>query len=301
MEGLAVFLSDNFFEKYILPVRFEPFKYLSNDFYLVPLLPFFNENGRFNLLTLKKDSIRLYEGNKYGINEIDISDSVPSRLEDVVGYDYEQKQLQFRTQTGSNKPGSFHGHGENEAKNKNELLLFFREVDRGIISKVHDSHEAPLVLCCLDYYVPIYREASSHKNIYPQHISCNPANLDTRNLHNKALELLLPYFSQNFHGKKEIFLNAFDKGRASSNIREIIPAAMQGKIDTIFIEKGSDIYGVYDATTGGVSLQEDHTPPVVSLTNLLAKKVFEQGGTVYVTDKDKMPDSSSNFNALYRY
>ncbi|HLP71379.1 MAG TPA: hypothetical protein VK155_00660, partial [Bacteroidales bacterium] len=38
-EGLAVFVSDDVFEKYTVPVSFEPFNYLSSEFYILPLLP----------------------------------------------------------------------------------------------------------------------------------------------------------------------------------------------------------------------------------------------------------------------
>ena len=156
-DGLVLFVSDNFFRKYTVPVKFDQFKYLSNEFYVKPLIPLFNDDGMFHLLTLKKNGARLYEGNKYGISEIDISHIVPSRLEDTVGYDYEQKQIQFRSHLGASRPGTFHGHGESEARNKTELLLYFREIDRGIMSKLHDRQEIPLVLCCVDYFFPLYK------------------------------------------------------------------------------------------------------------------------------------------------
>src|SRR5690606_20432714 len=118
--------------KYTVPISFIGRTYLSSDFYITPLIPLFNITETYILLTLKKDGARLYEGNKFGLSEIDIEGLIPSRIEDSVGYDYEQKQLQFRTQLGGNKPGSFHGHGESESRNKNELLTFFREIDKGI-------------------------------------------------------------------------------------------------------------------------------------------------------------------------
>ena len=120
-------------------------------------------------------------------------------------------------------------------------------------------------------------------------------------MHDKAWEILQPYFNQNFNIKTEKFLIARDKGKASSDIREIISAAIQGKIDTLFLEKNADIFGIYDSTTGGISLHESFIPPNVSLTNLAAKKVFEQGGTVYMVVMEEMPDLTVEINALFRY
>jgi hypothetical protein len=122
-----------------------------------------------------------------------------------------------------------------------------------------------------------------------------------RELYEKSCELLEPYFSRNFHESKERFLIALDKGRASIDIKKIIPAAVQGKVDTLFLEKNSDIFGIYDLSNGGLSMQEELSTANVSLTNLAARKVFEQGGTVYLLDIKDMPDPSSGLNALFRY
>lgn len=300
-EGLAIFVSEDIFEKFTVPVKFEEFHYLSSEFYLKQLLPLFNQYGHFFLLTVKKDDVRFYEGNKYGLTEINVEGVVPSRLEDSVGYDYEQKQLQFRTQWGGNKPGSFHGHGESESRDKNELLIFLRDIDKGIMSKLHDKQDTPLLICCLDYIYPVYKEANTHRNLFPQFISINPADLDLRDLHSRAWELLEPYFNKEFLKRKERYLIGIDKGKASSNIREIIPAAIAGKVDTLFLENNTDIFGVYDPSTGGISIQEEQNMANVSLMNLAAKKVFEQGGQVYLPEKHEMPDGSSEINALFRY
>lgn len=300
-EGLAVFVSDELFEKYTVPVRFEPFNYLSSEFYLLPLLPLFNDSSLFYLLTLRKDEVKFYEGNKYSLTEIDMTDAIPSRVEDVVGYDYEQKQQQNRSTRGTNRPGSFHGNGESEAKPKNELLLFFREIDRGIMSMLHDFQGPPLVLCCPDYYFPVYREANTHKNLFPGFVSINPAGLDIRQLHEKALDVIGNHFGKQLKERKEKCLIAFERGKSSSNIREIIPAAVEGKIDTLFVEKTTDIFGVYDPSNRDVMIQEKQNMSNVSLINLAGKKVFDQGGKVYILEKHEMPDGSSEMNALFRY
>lgn len=298
-ESLAIFVAEDIFEKYKVPVSLEPFNYISSEFYLKPLFPLFNEYGHFFLLTLKKDEVKFYEGNKYGITGIDVTEIVPSRLEDAVGYDYEQKQLQFRTLRGGNGPGSFHGHGDNDAKD--ELLAFFREIDKGIMTRLHDQQQPPLVLCCLEHYYPVYMQAATHRNIFPQHIPYNPADLDKRSMHDKAWELLEPYFEHGLINRKERFLIGIDKGKASSNIREIIPAAVAGRIDTLFIEKNTDVFGIYDLTSGGISIQAQQNLANVSLANLAAKKVFEQGGFIYLLEKHEMPDSTAGINALFRY
>ncbi|MEZ4690265.1 MAG: hypothetical protein R3A12_08800 [Ignavibacteria bacterium] len=62
-------------------MHFEEFSYVSNEFYLKPLMPFFNDDGMFYLLTLKADEVKFYEGARDSITEIRIDDLVPSRIE----------------------------------------------------------------------------------------------------------------------------------------------------------------------------------------------------------------------------
>lgn len=300
-DGLAVFCSEKVFKKYTVPVRFKEFHSVSNEFYLKPLMPLFNGDGRFYLLTLKADAISFYEGTRYSITEIEVDDLTPSRLEDVVGYDFEQKSLQFRTQQGNQGAGSFHGHAKSDEKAKTELLQYFRAIDKGLMKLLHDDQTTPLVVACIDYHFPIYKEANSFKNIYPQHISGNPADMDSIELHERAWDLLRSHFSRKRQDKKAQFHELQKSGKTSSNLTEILPATLLGKVDTLFLEKNEDILGTFDPETRETKILNGENSSGISLLNLAAIKVFEQGGKVFLEEKETLPDSSSKINALFRY
>ena len=297
-DGLAVFSTLNEFRKYTVPVHFEELNVVSDQIYLKPLIPLFNGDGRFFLLSLKTDAVKFYEGTRYSITEIEVNDLVPSRLEDVVGYDFEQKSLQFRTQQGE---GAFHGHAKGDEKAKPELLRYFRAIDRGLMKLLHDDQSTPLVVASLDYHFPIYREANSYKHIYPGHISGNPADMDTLELHNKAWALLSSHFNRKRQDKKALYHELSKSGKTSSQLKEILAAAQQGKVDTLFIEKNGDILGRFDIQTGTISAETNSNETGVPLLNLAAIKVFGQGGKVFLEKKEDLPDSSSKINALFRY
>ena len=97
------------------------------------------------------------------------------------------------------------------------------------------------------------------------------------------------------------FLQFLGTEKASSNIKEILPAAIQGKVDTLFLEENVEIFGIYNALTQETQIKEEFKEPNVSLMNLVAIKVFEQGGVVYLMKKEDMPDGLSKINALYSY
>lgn len=300
-EGLAVFLSDGFFKKYILPFTVDEYTYISKEFYLKPLIPLFNTEESFHILTLKLDEVKFYEADKFSITEKDINDLVPSRLEDTVGYDYEQKSFQFRSEQGRKSEGMFHGHGDNEGDTKSEVFRFFREIDKGLSPILNQNSKAPLVICCQDHYCPIYKEANTYSNLYPQHLRSNPADLSDQELHKKASELLEPFFNKGRTARIERYLDSLSTSKTSNSIEEILPATLAGRVDALFINKDSDLFGTYDAARDKVSFKNVNSVPTTSLTNFAAIKVFEQGGKVYISEPDDMPDKSSEISALFRY
>ncbi|CAN0429660.1 unnamed protein product, partial [Scytosiphon promiscuus] len=89
--------------------------------------------------------------------------------------------------------------------------------------------------------------------------------------------------------------------RTSSNIEQILPAAIQGKIDTLFIQKNEDIWGIYEPKKNSVRVDKELLPSNVSLLNKAAMKTFMNGGKVYLMEKEDMPNAFSIINALYRY
>src|SRR6266498_6159677 len=72
-EGLAVFLSADFSRIYRLPVAFEELLVIANNFHIKPLLSLFNKDGRFYILALSLNKIRLFSATRDSISEIALS------------------------------------------------------------------------------------------------------------------------------------------------------------------------------------------------------------------------------------
>jgi hypothetical protein len=301
LDGLAVFLSDKIFRKYSVPVHFDELNYLSNEFYLKPLIQVLNENGVFYLLTLRKDDIKFYRATKNIIVEMKVDDQIPTRLEDRVGYDHEQKSLQFRTQQGNQGAGSFHGHQDSDSEEKKELVEFFRAVDKGLMEYLREDPRITLLVCSLDFYFPIYKEVNTYKSLFPEHISANPAEVDLAEIHQKARELLQPHFDKTKQEKLAKFEGLYGTGKTSNDLEEIVNASFDGKVDTLFLEKNADMFGIYNPSTRKIKVEESHHSPNVSLTNLIAMRVLKDGGNVYLLDREAMPAKFSIAYALYRY
>lgn len=301
-EGLAVFLAKDFLQYFTLPFEPRPYTYVSHEFYLKPLLPAFTGDGHFYLLGLNLNHVALYEGDRQGLKEIYIKENTPQRLEEVVGVDYKERFQQFRTQREGHRAGVvFHGHGEWKGEfRKEEILHFFRAIDKSIAPYLAMEH-SPLVFAGVDYLFPIYQEANTYPDLLEEHVGHNPEYMKMEDLHREAWPKIYAYFDRERLERLERYGNLLETERTSFAIEEIVPAALAGRIDTLFVDKETDLWGIYDPASGRVEVDEEQKTINTELINLAAKEVLINKGRVYVQARETLPQSFSPVNALFRY
>lgn len=300
-DGLAIFLTDSFFRKYTLPVYFKEFNAVSDSFYLKPLMPMFVGDGTFYLMTLQLETVTLYECTKYSFTEIVIDDVIPKNLEERVGYDYEEKNLQFRTQQAGKGQAMFHGQEATTGKDKKEIKVYFKAINDGL-AKILSKKNNPLLIATQDYLFSIYEEINTYQNLVKQNIKVDFDALDIFDIHEMAWEKMAPTFDQTRKDKIVQFIAEQGTGKTAVEIKEILPAAFHGKIETLFCENRADIFGTYTNKNGTVSVTEsEKNNNSMSLMNTAAIQTFLNGGDVYLLEKEDMPNPNSTINALYRY
>lgn len=307
-DGLAVFIAEDFSKIYRLPVYFEPYNYISEEFYIRPLLPMRAKDGHFYVLAIGLKNVNFYECTKHTITEIDVEDLTPSRLQEAVGYDWEQSMVQFRAQQeGVPSPGAetgrghFHGHGDDRTDKKTEILQFFHRIDDGIMEIIGDEND-PLVVASLDYMFPIYEEANKYPHLWDENVSGNPSDMDAVDLHREAFKLLEPYFEKERKEKEDLFQQFKATEKASVQLEDVVPAAIHGKVDTLFIKNREDAFGNFLEDKNTIKKSKEHTPGENrSLLNLAAAQTILHGGNVYLLDEEEMPDEHSIACAYFRY
>ena len=129
------------------------------------------------------------------ITEVYVEDLVPEKLEEVVGYDFQHKSLQFRSGQGGSAGAMFHGQGAGKDDKDAEVEKFFRAVDKGLMKLIKDEN-APLILACVDHYQPIYAKITDYPNLFHQNIGGNHEETDPLLLHEMAWSLVEGYFQQ---------------------------------------------------------------------------------------------------------
>jgi len=299
-DGLAIFLNEQSgLQYYQLPISFEKTTYVGDHFYLLPLFQLYQVNGQYCILELSQDHVKLYQADRYGLQDLFIEMHAPEQLEEAVGYDYKQKSLQFRTGQAGFAQGAFHGHGEGKDDEKKELIKFFKEIDKAV-TKTLDGNKAPLLIAGVSRWHSLYEEVNTYSKLYKEPLVGDPEFKNKGMLHKESWKLIRPYFEETLRNKTAGFKDQEHLEITSHQISDILPAAENGRVDTLFIKKGADLFGTYGPKKCLI-LDSEKTTKNKSLVNKAALDTFQKGGYVYVLEQEDMPFSRRAVNALFRY
>lgn len=303
-DGLALFRAEGFFEQFKLPFTVEERVVVADRFYLKPLFHLLRGDGRFYILALSQKKVRLLEASRYSVREVELPEDVPTSLEDVVGHLIEEKHIQYHTGTtgvGSNRSPVYHGQGGGEKDDrKQEVARFFQELDRAMHEHLHNK-TVPLVLAGVDYLMPIYREVSSHQNLLAEGISGNPDLAGSEDLHEKAWEIVRPMIISDREKAAERFQDLVGTGKASAQLDEVVTAAFDGRVDTLFVAETDQRWGQFDPANREVRHFDEPQNGAEDLLDFAAVRTFMNGGTVYALESDRLPEAAGSVAAIFRY
>lgn len=299
-QGLAFFLSNKGSRSYRLPMPFEASAVVSDQFHLTPLMPLLTGNGYFYVLAISQNSVRLFQATEHTIAEVPLEE-MPQSINEALQYD-DQEDLQRRQASGSGvggSSGSYHGQGIDPAIDKESIHQFFLVVDRKLHPYLREE-TAPLVLACVDYQHPIFKDASNYKHIVEEHIKGSPELLKPEELHTAAWQIVAPSFQQAQQQALNHFREMHGTGQAAVGVEQIIPAVYRGQVDTLFTVADEHLWGHYDPYADVLEQHDQNQPKDSDLLNVAAVQTLLQGGTVFVVDRAEMPENSP-VAAIYRY
>lgn len=298
-DALIVYRSEDRFEYYTLPLEVEEFSLVSDRFYLLPVLRIFNQDDLFFILSLSLKKNRLYEATQHEIAEIETEDIFPENIYDSVGYDVVQKSLQMRgEQSGTDGSAMFHGRGEGKDDKQKEVFKYFEDLDREL-NDLLTGYEVPLIIAATENVFAHFREISNYKNVYPEYVAGNFDEEDVHLLHDKASEILEPYFEKAKNEKKEKYREAH--GQTTTSLQDVIISADTGRIDTLFVEKGKHVWGDYKREEAKIDVHDQQKNMDTDLLDYAARKTFETDGKVFIVETEDMPEEGSSVNAILRY
>ncbi|MFA7454086.1 MAG: hypothetical protein WCZ10_06480 [Desulfobulbaceae bacterium] len=301
-EGMAVFICADLRARYLLPARFSESVTVSRRFMVKPLVPLITGDGRFFILALNKSDTRLFIGSRYSITEIGLPEGAPASIEEALKFDEGEKQLQYHTgapASGGRRQAMFHGQGAGGDDEREKITRFFQQLERHL-SPVFFEHKIPVIPVGVEYLPPLYREIDSSGTLIPGSLNVSSGALEPDELHRRTWEMVAPLFADEERAAREKFHALHGTGLAVTDLAEIVAAARDGRVETLFTLEDVQIWGVFDADRNMIIPAADDFPGAVDLLDLSVALTLSGKGSVYVKKLGDMP-VAGDIAAVLRY
>jgi hypothetical protein len=304
-QGLVLFLPPQTFRQYRTPFPLDELVVVTQRFHIKPLLPLLSGDGHFFVLALSQKEVRLLQGTRYSVREVELQ-GVPQGIAEALRYDDVEKKghhypgSQGRP-AGGVSPLAGHGVGIEDATHepRDHILRYFQQVDTGLRTWLRNEH-APLVLAGVEYLLPRYHRANTYPYVLEGRVTGNPEGLSPEELQERAWAIVQPYFQQAQDDAAARYCQLAGTGRAAADIGAIVTAAYDGRIDTLFIAADKQQWGSFDAESRTVEVHQEPLAGDDDLLDAAAMYTLLKRGTIYAVGLDQMPERTPAA-AILRY
>jgi len=300
LDGLAVLSAKGVFRVYKLQRPVAELFVVADSFHIKPLLRILQSVDRFQVLALSLHAMRLFEGNRDALDEIEPAEGVPRTITEALGDELTEPHLTVASYGGAGGAAMHHGQGGKSPEVDKDAERFFRAVDQAILERHSQPTKLPLILAALPEHQPIFHRVSRNQFLMSEGLEVHPDSLTADELRQRAWKLLEPHYFARLDALAEEFKSAQATGLGGDDLEEVAKAVVTGKVATLLIESRRVIPGRIDAETGVVALADMADPEVDDVLDDLAERALRMGGAVAVIPTERMP-SESGVAAIYRY
>lgn len=295
--GLALFLGDGEAHTYKVPIAFEQKVAVGPAFHVTPLLPLLAADGAFHVLTITAQSVRLFEASRFSMVEDDTAD-FPGSVDEVSGQsDYENPvdaSPISRPHTGSINIANAQVMGDSPPDWRKANTVEFVHRVASALEHHLARHRLPVVLIADAEIQGHFQKLSDLGPLLAGVVETNPEALDVSSLHAAAYDVVRPIFDAGRTRAIErlsALLGSRD-AHATLDAAEIVKAAHLGRIETLMLAEGAELWGRFDEATGKVSVGNQATADEQDLLDDVAARVLRHGGAVTILALDEMPEAA---------
>jgi Bacterial archaeo-eukaryotic release factor family 3 len=292
--GLAVFSAGRpestlFFH---LPFSVPEIVIVGRRFYYKPLLAALHSTPRFFVLALSLKGAQLHEFNA-GASRLVPLPLMPRGINGMPSHDDLDAQRHVHSFTRNTARGllTSHSHGAGDIDHDARNARYFQRVAQ-IVAETLSSESAPLVLAGVERDVVQYRAANAYPHLMPDAIIGSPLLHTANDLRTEAAILLAGLMNESAARALARYREVNNTPRVTRSAKDIVRAAHDGRIDTLFVAQDSDKWGRFDLSTYHVRIHPLPQPGDVSLLNLAAEYTLRHHGQVFLLPRAKLPRSA---------
>ncbi|WP_026379602.1 baeRF3 domain-containing protein [Afifella pfennigii] len=293
-QALAVLIDASGIDWIKLPGEVEELVLIGERFHLRPLIRIFADPGTGHLLCVTRDFARLYDLTRHDIRPVEVK-GMPD------GYDKFRGMSEFEGNVGfhANAAGSsargggasgvpqYHSLGPSpdeqaEAEFDSYLGEVARAVDRHLAGRAQ-----PLMLAAEPRTLGHLAAKLHYREVAAEHLNVDPASKRETQLHEAAWPMLERHVDSGRAEALERLRARLGDANAEGAMRDIdaiARAAVEGRLEAVFIARGAHLWGRYDGDRHRTELLEREAPGAGDLIDFVAVSALNAGGAVYSLD-----------------
>lgn len=302
LDGLAVLGGASLFRVFLLQRPVTELAVVADSFHTKPLRRFLQSVGRYQVLGLSLREIKLFEGNRDALDQIDPAPGVPRTITEAMGAELTEPHLSVSSHGGVGQGSTpmRHGHGGKQDTMQTDAERFFRAVDRAVLEHHSRPSGLPLILAALPEHHHLFHRVSHNPFLMAEGLSINADALPLDELRERVWQAVEPQYQALLAALVDDFAAAKPKGLGSDDLAKVAQAAAAGRVATLLIESDRQLAGRLDGATGRVEFADLGNPQVDDLLDDLGELVEKKGGRVLVIPGAQMP-GRTGLAATYRY
>jgi len=300
--GLAIFLSPNIFRVYRLPLEVDESVTVGDRFTVKPLLPLLIDDTRFYILALSHKSVRLLEAYRDAVQQVDVP-GMPQGVQEGLPIGPAPELQRYSLPSGGEGAEAhvrIHGHGVGiDDGDVTNLRRYLQRVEEAL-NPLLKEQKAPLVLACVEYLAPLFHQVTTYTYVTEDYVPGNPDRMKDEELRVKAWPIVEQRVKDAHDKAAAEYAEGIAKGRGGRTFGDVLPAAYQGRIATLFVPRGMRRWGRFSAESQSVEEHEREHQGDDDLVDIAAMQTLLHGGTVHEVAADEVPDGNL-LAAVYRY
>jgi hypothetical protein len=166
---------------------------------------------------------------------------------------------------------------------KDDMREFLRQV-AAVVDKRLNGQQSPLVLATVAANVPLWKDASRYPHLLDGFVGGSPDHRTPQELFTSSWPLVEPTLAR----RRELFrrrLDAAEGSRVSVGLKNIVPAAIGGRIDALFVDCTQSRWGRYDAANHAAVVHDQRQEGDQDLVELAAVETLRHRGEVFALDR----------------
>jgi hypothetical protein len=194
---------------------------------------------RFLLLALSQRLARLFTADPWSMRALEV-EGLPDGVLEGLPLDQHEESLQVHgARAGPGSEASFHGHGGAKDAAAAARERYLRAVDHALHAVLR-GRSAPLIVAGVTSVVAEFAELTRHGPIIV-HAAGSPDRMSAEELHAAAWVAAEPLFLRRRDAALRRYAALAGTGRTSGQLEEVVEAASQGRVETLFVPPATAI------------------------------------------------------------